>query len=55
MAPKALPITEDGIKPRRLFPEAVTSGDEINPRRAVEATFVQAPDKRLQAIVDTAQ
>jgi hypothetical protein len=55
LAPKALPITEDGIKPRRLAPEAVTSGDEINPRRAVEATFVQAPDKRLQAIVDTAQ
>ena len=37
LAPKALPITEDEIKPRRLAPEAVASGDEISPRRAVEA------------------
>ena len=37
LAPKALPINEDEIKPRRLVPEAVASGDEITPRRAVEA------------------
>jgi hypothetical protein len=37
LAPKALPISEDEIKPRRLAPEAVASGDEIRPRRAVEA------------------
>ena len=37
LAPKALPINEDEIKPRRLAPEAVASGDEISPRRAVEA------------------
>jgi hypothetical protein len=37
LAPKALPISEDQIKPRRLAPEAVASGDEISPRRAVEA------------------
>jgi hypothetical protein len=37
LAPKALPINEDEIKPRRLAPEAVASGDEITPRRAVEA------------------
>jgi hypothetical protein len=37
LAPKALPISEDEIKPRRLAPEAVASGDEISPRRAVEA------------------
>jgi len=35
--PKALPIREDEIMPRRLAPEAVASGDEISPRRAVEA------------------
>jgi hypothetical protein len=37
LAPKALPISEDEIKPRRLAPEAVASADEISPRRAVEA------------------
>jgi hypothetical protein len=37
LAPKALPISEDEIKPRRLAPEAVASGDEISPRRAAEA------------------
>jgi hypothetical protein len=37
LAPKALPISEDEIKPRRSAPEAVASGSEINPRRAVEA------------------
>jgi hypothetical protein len=37
LAPKALPISEDEIKPRRLSAEAVASGDEISPRRAVEA------------------
>jgi hypothetical protein len=37
LAPKALPISEDDIKPRRLAPETVASGDEISPRRAVEA------------------
>jgi hypothetical protein len=38
LAPKALPISDDEIKPRRLAPEAVvSSGDEITPRRAVEA------------------
>jgi hypothetical protein len=37
LAPKALPTSEDEIKPRRLAPEAVASGNEISPRRAVEA------------------
>jgi hypothetical protein len=37
LAPKALPTSEDEIKPRRLAPKAVASGDEISPRRAVEA------------------
>jgi hypothetical protein len=37
LAPKALPISDDEIRPRRLAPEAVASGDEIGPRRAVEA------------------
>jgi hypothetical protein len=37
LAPKALPISEDEIKPRRLAPKAVPSEDEIRPRRAVEA------------------
>jgi hypothetical protein len=40
LAPKALPIGEDEIKPRRSAPEAVASvasGDDIGPRRAVEA------------------
>ena len=37
LAPKALPISEDEIKPRRLAPDAVASRDEISPRRAVEA------------------
>jgi hypothetical protein len=37
LAPKALPISEDEIKPRRLAPKAVPSEDEIKPRRAVEA------------------
>jgi hypothetical protein len=37
LAPKALPITENEIKPRRLAPEAAASRDEITPRRAVEA------------------
>src|SRR5215203_2620865 len=37
LAPKVLPITEDEIKPRRLAPDAVASGDEMTPRRAVEA------------------
>jgi hypothetical protein len=37
LAPKALPISEDEIKPRRLAPEAVVSEDEISPRRTVEA------------------
>jgi hypothetical protein len=40
LAPKALPISKDEIKPRRSAPEAVArvaSGDDIGPRRAVEA------------------
>jgi hypothetical protein len=37
LAPKALPVSEDEIKPRRLAPDAVASGDEISPRRAVKA------------------
>jgi hypothetical protein len=40
LAPKALPIGEDEINPRRSAPEAVASvasGDDIGPRRAVEA------------------
>jgi hypothetical protein len=37
LAAKALPISADEVKPRRLAPEAVASGDDINPRRAVEA------------------
>jgi hypothetical protein len=37
LAPKALPVSEDEIKPRRLAPEAVPGGDEIRPRRAAEA------------------
>ena len=37
LAPKALAISEDEIKPRRLAPEAATSADDISPRRAVEA------------------
>jgi hypothetical protein len=37
LAPKALPISENEIKPRRLAPEPVASGAEISPRRAVEA------------------
>jgi hypothetical protein len=37
LAPKALPISEDEIKPRRLSAEAAASGDEISPRRAEEA------------------
>ncbi|HEY6685768.1 MAG TPA: hypothetical protein VI094_06105 [Propionibacteriaceae bacterium] len=41
LAPKALPIGEDEIKPRRLSAEAVASGDEISPRRAVEAPSVR--------------
>jgi hypothetical protein len=36
LTPKALPISEDEIKPRRLAPEAVASGDETSPRRAVK-------------------
>jgi hypothetical protein len=36
-APKALNISEDEIKPRRLAPDTVASRDEITPRRAVEA------------------
>jgi hypothetical protein len=41
LAPKALRIAEDEIKPRRLSAEAVASGDEISPRRAVEAPGVR--------------
>ena len=37
LAPKALPINEDEIKPRRLAADAPASGEEISPRRAVEA------------------
>jgi hypothetical protein len=40
LAPKALPIGEDEIKPRRSAAEAVASvasGEDISPRRAVEA------------------
>jgi hypothetical protein len=37
LARKALPISEDEIKPRRLAPDTVASGDEISPRRAVVA------------------
>ena len=37
LASKALPIREGQIKPRRLAPDAVASGAEISPRRAVEA------------------
>ena len=39
-APKTLPIGEDDIKPQRSAPEAVASvasGEDISPRRAVEA------------------
>jgi hypothetical protein len=34
LAPKTLPASEDEIKPRRLAPEALASGEEISPRRA---------------------
>jgi hypothetical protein len=40
LAPKALSISENQIKPRRSAPEAVpsvASGEDISPRRAVEA------------------
>lgn len=37
LAPKALPVSEDEIKPPRLAPDAVPGGDEIRPRRAAEA------------------
>ncbi|HEX5907823.1 MAG TPA: hypothetical protein VFY56_12455 [Propionibacteriaceae bacterium] len=37
LTPKALPIGEDEIKPRRSAPEAVASREDISPRRAVEA------------------
>jgi hypothetical protein len=37
LAPKALTIGEDEIKPRRQSPEALASGENISPRRAVEA------------------
>jgi hypothetical protein len=37
LAPKALAISEEKIKPRRLAPEPAARGDEISPRRAVEA------------------
>jgi hypothetical protein len=37
LASKALPVSEDEIKPRRLAPKALPSEDEIKPRRAVEA------------------
>jgi hypothetical protein len=37
VAPKVLPISEDEIRPRRLAPETVASGDVVSPRRAVEA------------------
>jgi len=37
LAPKALPVSEDDTKPRRLATEAEPSRDEIKPRRAVEA------------------
>jgi hypothetical protein len=37
LATKALPVSEDEITPRRMAPEAVPSGVEIKPRRAVEA------------------
>jgi len=37
LAPKALPISQDEIKPRRLAPKALSSEDETKPRRAVEA------------------
>jgi hypothetical protein len=38
LAPKALPTSEDEIKPRRsAAPDAVATGNEISPRRAVEA------------------
>jgi hypothetical protein len=37
LAPKALPISEDDVKPRRLAAKAVPSEDKIKPRRAVEA------------------
>jgi hypothetical protein len=37
LAPKALPVSEDDTKPRRLAIEAEPSRDEIKPRRAVEA------------------
>jgi len=37
LAAKSLPANQDEIRPRRLAPEAVASGDEISPRRAVEA------------------
>jgi hypothetical protein len=36
LTPKALPISEDEIKLRRLAPEAVASGDETSPHRAVK-------------------
>jgi hypothetical protein len=37
LAPKALSVSEDVIKPRRLAPDAVPGGEEIRPRRAAEA------------------
>jgi hypothetical protein len=37
LAPRALPASDEEIKPRRLAPDAVAGGEEISPRRAVAA------------------
>jgi hypothetical protein len=37
LASRALPASDDEIKPRRLAPHAMAGGEEISPRRATEA------------------
>ena len=37
LAPRALPASDEEIKPRRLAPDAVAGGEETSPRRAVAA------------------
>ncbi len=37
LAPKALPVSEEEIKPRRLALDGVPSGEEMRPRRAAKA------------------
>ena len=46
LAPKALPFSEDEIKPGGWLPKRLPSGDEISPRRAVEAPSIRAVSQR---------